>query len=214
MYIGSPQSHTSEKPVWGAPERNKDTILKVLQHHVDGRKYALEVGSGTGQHAVHFAQQLPDLVWQCTDQADYLEGITQWVQEANLLNLPMPLEFDVNASLPDFKSIQNPSGTFDLIYTANTLHIMSWETVQQFFRCMSAILNPKACVMIYGPFNYGGRFTSESNAKFDVALKEKDPSMGIRDSEAVVKVAKDMGLSMKEDVEMPANNRCLVFFYD
>lgn len=200
-----------EKPIWGAPERNKEPILQVLKQYLGKRQYALEVGSGTGQHAVHFAQYLPHLVWQCTDQAEYLAGIAQWVTEARLPNLPQPIELDVTVPLPDLSTEQNPSGQFDVLYSANTLHIMSWETVQQFFKRMPELLLPDALVVIYGPFNDGEAYTSESNAEFDASLKARDPNMGIRDRDAVIKLAASVRLTLLDDIDMPANNRCLVF---
>lgn len=203
-------SHT-EKPIWGAPERNKDPILQVLKKHVAHKHFALEIGSGTGQHAVHFAQNLPQLHWQCSDQLEYIDGISQWVKEARLANLPAPKVFNVTAPMPDFSSNANPSGKFDIIYTANTLHIMSWQTVQELFALLPKLLSKNGMLMIYGPFNYEDNFTSTSNANFDATLKQRDPKMGIRDIADVAILAQKIGLSLIEDNEMPANNRFLIF---
>lgn len=201
-----------EKPVWGAPERNKHPILDVLKQYIQHRQFALEVGSGTGQHAVHFAKNLPHILWQCTDQMPYLSGIQQWVDDANLSNLPPPMCFNVNADVPNFRNYVNPFGKFDIIYTANTFHIMHWDTVKRFFGSISTLLLPDARVFIYGPFNHQGQFTSQSNAEFDARLKEEDPKMGIRDFEAVIELAKTFNLSLIDDVDMPANNRCLILY--
>lgn len=208
-----------EKPLWSAPERNKEPILNVLRHciandnHQRNIQHALEVGSGTGQHIVHFAKNLPHITWQSSDQAEYLEGIRLWVQDEPLPNLLPPIEFDVNQPLPKFSNAHNPEGTFDLLYSANTLHIMSWETVQQFFTVIPQLLKPNALVVLYGPFNYNGQFTSDSNAAFHASLQERDANMGIRDSEAVIKLVNTVRLTLLEDVAMPANNRCLIFQY-
>lgn len=208
------------KPVWAAPERNRQPISEVLQQHIRRRTdagqktaHALEVGSGTGQHIVHFAQHLPDIRWQSSDCAEYLDGIRLWVQEASLPNLPPPVCFDVRQPLPDFSCAAHPDGRFDLLYSANTLHIMHWQTVERFFRIMSELLRPNALVVLYGPFNYGGQFTSDSNAAFDASLKQRDAGMGIRDSEAVIQLAATAGLQLTEDIAMPANNRSLVFAF-
>lgn len=218
----------TDKPVWAAPERNKYPILQVLQKYVTDCQFALEIGSGTGQHAVYFASQLTHLNWQCTDQASYIEGIKQWVAEANLANLPMPITYDVNDGITTQLTAQlantdNPEGLFDIIYTANTLHIMSWTTVETLFNSLPKLLkqdvnanantNANAYVVCYGPFNYNGKFTSDSNASFDASLKQRDANMGIRDIADITQLAAANQLDLIEDVAMPANNRCLVFRY-
>lgn len=205
------QPENNVPPTWPAPERNKQPILEVLQRFIENRRCALEVGSGTGQHIAHFAQHLPDVLWQPSDQAEYMEGIRMRTQAEALPNLLPPLEFDVNDSCPTFSNARNPDGTFDLLYSANTLHIMGWATVQQFFRIIPTLLTTNAIVVIYGPFNYNGQFTSDSNAAFDASLKARDASMGIRDSESVIELAAAAGLNLIADIEMPANNRSLIF---
>ncbi|MBX9849305.1 MAG: DUF938 domain-containing protein [Rhodocyclaceae bacterium] len=193
------------KPFSAACERNRDPILEVLKVHFADRQRVLEVGSGTGQHAVHFAAAMPHLVWQSADRADYLPGIQQWLAEAGLPNTPAPLTLDVNDAWAA------PATRFDAIFSANTLHIMGWSEVERFFAQLPIMLAANAVLAIYGPFNYGGRFSSESNAAFDAALRADNPKRGIRDFEAVDALAKGIGFTLIQDYAMPANNRCLVW---
>lgn len=195
------------KPHAPATERNRDPILAVLRRHFADRRRVLEVGSGTGQHAVHFAAALPGLVWQASDRSENLPGIRMWLDEAALPNTPQPLELDVNAPVAF-------AGRFDAVFTANTLHIMGWAEVERLFALLPGLMADDATFCCYGPFNYGGKFTSESNARFDAALRLDDPRRGIRDFEAVDRLAQAAGLTLVEDVEMPANNRCIVWHSD
>ncbi len=164
----------------------------------------LEVGSGTGQHAVHFAEAMPQLRWQCSEQPEQLEGIQQWLHEAALPNTTPPLALQVSAQ-------PWPVVDMEALFTANTLHIMSWPEVEQFFTGLDAALKPTAKLVVYGPFNYQGQFTSDSNAQFDQWLKSQAAHWAIRDFEAVNALAGSVGFSLDEDIEMPANNRCLVW---
>ena len=194
----------TDKPFAPACERNRDPILAVLRPHFADRSRVLEVGSGTGQHAVHFAAAMPFLVWQTSDVAENLPGIRMWLDDAKLRNTPPPLVLDVDGN--DW-----PAAPFDAIFSANTLHIMSWPEVERFFGALDAITTRDAKLAIYGPFNYGGAFTSASNAAFDESLKARAPHMGIRDIEAVDALARKAGFAMIDDVAMPANNRTLVW---
>ena len=193
-----------EKPFSPACERNRDAILEVLQVHLANARNVLEIGSGTGQHAVHFAAAMPWLKWQCSDRVQYLPGIQRWLDEAALPNTPAPLLLDV-ATGPW------PSEMYDAVFSANTLHIMGWPEVEAFFAGVGSVLAGQAVLVAYGPFNYGGEFTSDSNRDFDDALRTRDPRMGIRDFEAVDSLARGTGLVLLQDVAMPANNRCLVW---
>ncbi|TJY59321.1 DUF938 domain-containing protein [Sinimarinibacterium sp. CAU 1509] len=193
-----------EKPHAPSTERNREPILDVLRQYFADRKQVLEIGSGTGQHAVYFAQALPQLQWQCSERADQLDGIRAWLHEAALPNTPPPLELDVAHA-------HWPEQTFDAVFSANTLHIMPWSAVQQLFARLPQVLAADARVVVYGPFNYDGKFTSDSNAQFDVWLKQQEPHRGIRDFEAVDALAQQAGLKLLEDRAMPSNNRCLVW---
>lgn len=194
----------TDKPFAPACERNREPIVAVLRTHFADRSRVLEIGSGTGQHAVHFAAAMPFLVWQTSDVAENLPGIRAWLDEADLANTPAPLVLDVAGS--DW-----PATRFDAIFSANTLHIMSWPEVERFFAALDRIATPDAKLAVYGPFNYGGAFTSASNAAFDESLKARAPHMGIRDIEAVDALARKAGFAMIDDVAMPANNRTLVW---
>ena len=194
----------SSKPFSPACERNRGPILDVLREAFAGRREALEVGSGTGQHAVHFAAHMPWLRWQCSDRAENLPGIRAWLDEAALPNTPPPLQLDVAAG-------EWPAGLFDAIFSANTLHIMSWDEVGQFFAGVGRCAARDAVLAVYGPFNIDGRFTSESNAAFDASLRAAVPHRGIRDRDAVSALAVAQGFALVADEAMPANNRCLVW---
>lgn len=193
----------ADKPYSAACERNRGAILEILRPLLGEARDALEIGSGTGQHAVHFAAALPWLVWQCSDRAPQLAGIRAWLAEAGLPNLPAPLELDVRRDWPGRR--------YDLVFTANTLHIMGWDEVQAMFGALPRVLAAGALVVIYGPFHYGGRATSESNAGFDRELRRRDPRQGVRDIEAVHRLASAIGLEALADYPMPANNRTLVW---
>ena len=191
------------KPFSDACERNRDPILAALRSHFSDRERVLEIGSGTGQHAVHFAQKMQTLRWQSSDRAENLPGIRAWLDEAVLPNTPAPIEFDVNGDWP--------TEIFDGIFSANTLHIMSWPEVETLFRKLPSISTPDAKLAIYGPFNYGGQFTSDSNAAFDRSLKSRGAHMGIRDFEAANTLASMAQFALIDDVPMPANNHLFVW---
>ena len=205
-----------QKPHSPACERNREPILALLREHFADRRHVLEVGSGTGQHAVHFGAAMPWLVWQCSDRPAYLPGIRSWLDEAGLANTPPPLELDVARGPWPAPARQPPKAAdrFDAAYSANTLHIMSWREVEAFFAGLDTALADDAKLAVYGPFNYAGEFTSDSNAAFDASLKARDPAMGIRDFEAVDARARAIGLRLVVDAPMPANNRLLVWHRD
>ena len=182
------------KPFSEASERNRAPILAVLKRIFADRKVVLEIGSGTGQHAAYFAPELPHLVWQASDREENLADIRQWV--AN------PIELDVDKPFPKVNA--------DAVFSANTCHIMSWPQVERMFSGIGAMPSVKT-FCLYGPFNYGGRHTSESNARFDAMLRGRDAASGIRDAEAIVALAAKSGFRLAEDNAMPANNRLLVF---
>lgn len=192
-----------EKPSAPSCERNREPILGVLREQFADRRDVLEIGSGTGQHAVYFAQALPDLRWQCSDRAENLPGIRMWLDEAQLPNTPPPIELDVGGAWPTHR--------YDAVFSANTLHIMAWDEVEQLFDHLGRVTTDDALIAVYGPFNYGGRYTSDSNAQFDVWLQARGPHMRIRDAEAVDALAEVAGFALLEDIAMPANNRLRVW---
>jgi cyclopropane fatty-acyl-phospholipid synthase-like methyltransferase len=193
----------AEKPYAPSCERNQEPIREVLRQHFSEARQVLEIGSGTGQHAVYFASAFPRAVWQTSDVEENLPGIRLWLDEAGLPNLPPPLPLDVNGPWPDAR--------YDAVFTANTLHIMGWSEVQKLFAALSGVLADDATLAVYGPFNYGGRFTTESNRAFDEWLKRRSAVSGIRDFEAVDALANSIGLKLAADHEMPASNRTLLW---
>ena len=193
----------TDKPHSPSCERNQGPILEVLKGCFSDRKRVLEVGSGTGQHAVFFAAAMPWLTWQPADMAENLPGIRLWVDDARLPNLSAPIELQAAGPWP--------KGPYDAVFSANTLHIMGWPDVQRLFEGLDGVMTKDAVLAVYGPFNYGGKFTSESNAAFDVWLKQRSAASGIRDFEAVNTLAESIGLRLLADHAMPANNRTLVW---
>lgn len=192
-----------DKPHAPATDRNREPILAILRNRFADRRSVLEIGSGTGQHAVYFARALPWLRWQTSEVADKLPGIQLWLDEAGLPNTPAPLPLDLRQDWP--------AVTFDAVFSANTLHIMGWPEVQRLFTELGRRMPPGGVLTVYGPFNYGGRFTSESNAGFDAMLRAGNPESGLRDFEAVHGLATQAGLQLLEDCAMPANNRCITW---
>ncbi|HEY1491456.1 MAG TPA: DUF938 domain-containing protein [Steroidobacteraceae bacterium] len=187
-----------------ACERNKDPILAVLRSEFADRRSVLEIGSGTGQHAVHFAAHLPQLTWQPSEMAPLPEALGASIALAKLPNLRPPLALDV-------RELPWPATAIDAVFSANTLHIMSWQSVGDFFRGVGAALTRGGMLCVYGPFRYEGRHTSASNADFDAWLKSRDPDSAVRDFEAVDSLAQAQQLHLRADHAMPANNRTLVW---
>lgn len=187
-------------------ERNKGPILSVLEQVFGATRLVLEIGCGTGQHAVHFARHLPHLVWQPTDRPGTLDWAAQRIREQGPQNVSPPLALDV---------ADHPWGLeADGVFSANTLHIMSWPEVEHFFTGVGQALAPAGLVCVYGPFRYEGRYTSDSNAAFDRSLKSQGGHMGIRDFERVDDLARAQGLCLEQDHAMPANNQLLVWRMD
>ena len=193
----------SELPFSDACERNKEPILAHLRTLFAGAKRVLEIGSGTGQHAVHFAPALPHLVWQTTELGGQLDSVRAWLAAHPSPNLPPPFALDVHGAWPP--------GPWDAVFSANTLHIMGWGGVEALFDGLARSLGRGAVVAVYGPFNYGGNYTSASNRAFDAMLRARDPASGIRAVEAVHELAAGAGLEPIADHAMPANNRLLAW---
>jgi hypothetical protein len=192
------------RPFSQACENNKGPILDVLEEWLSGVDVVLEIGSGTGQHARYFAERLSHLVWQPSDLPENHPGIEAWREGHAADNLPPPLAVDVTAS--DW-GVEIPSAVF----SANSLHIMPWSAVCDFFAYLGRQAPAGGLLLVYGPFNYQGRYTSESNARFDAWLAANHPGGGIRDFEAVDELARDAGYTLAADNAMPANNRLLVW---
>jgi len=190
-----------DKPHSEACERNKVPILQCLRPLYAPLHTVFEIGSGTGQHALHFAAAMPHLSWQCSETLAQMDTLQRGLAGHALRNLALPRVFAVGQPWPETAC--------DAVFTANTLHIMGWDEVQQLFAGLAGWLPLQGLFTVYGPFNVGGRFTSDGNARFDASLRAADPRRGLRDFEAVDALARAAGLQLLEDRAMPANNRCL-----
>jgi SAM-dependent methyltransferase len=191
-------------PISEACERNKEPILEVLRISFAEVRNVLEIGSGTGQHAVHFAHRLAHLTWHPTEQLAHLPDLAARVQLEGGPNLRPPTLLDVRQSVWPVLSV-------DAVFTANTLHIMSWPEVTAMYRGIGEVLAPRGVLCVYGPFRYSGEYTSDSNRAFDRMLQERDPSSGLRDVDAVTELAASYGLELLADHDLPAFNRLLRF---
>ncbi|NNJ92444.1 MAG: DUF938 domain-containing protein [Gammaproteobacteria bacterium] len=190
------------KPRAESSEQNWQPIFSAIKPLLASSGSVLEIGSGTGQHAVYFSELLPHLTWQCSDRLENHEAIKMWIADSRLENVLQPLELDtLQSTWPDI--------VYDVVFSANTVHIMDWEAVEAFFAGAGKCLTSGGMLLLYGPFNYNGQFTSDSNARFEQWLKERDPQSGIRDFEALDRLASQAGLELAKDYEMPANNRLL-----
>jgi SAM-dependent methyltransferase len=190
-----------------ACEENRDPILAVLRETFARTRRVLEIGSGTGQHAVHFARYLPHLEWQSSDLPGSHPSIRAWIADSGLPNLPPPLILDVTTGVW-------PEQTYDGVFSANTTHIMHWPAVCDMFAGIGRVLGENGVFCLYGPFNYGNAYTSPNNARFDDWLKGRDPGSGIRNFEDLDALAARHGLQLVDDREMPVNNRLLVWRRD
>lgn len=198
-------------PFSEACERNKDVILEAIKPYLEKVDTVLEVGSGTAQHAIHFSQALTHLQWQTSDQCDYLSGICAALANAKsnngeLENVLTPFELNVN------QPVWDKSGKrYKAVYTANTFHIMAQADVEQFFSGLGVVTQNGSYLIVYGPFKYAGKFTSDSNSDFDVSLRSRGVGSAIRDFEVVNQLACEQGFTLINDYTMPANNQCLVW---
>jgi cyclopropane fatty-acyl-phospholipid synthase-like methyltransferase len=194
----------SAPPDAPATARNRNAILEALRFELRDCKSVFEIGSGTGQHAVHFAMAMPWLVWHTSELPENHEGICAWIGSAKLPNVRMPIDYAAGSTL----SIE---GRFDAVFSANTTHIMGIGEVGSMFADVSRLLNPGGSFCLYGPFNESGRFTSDSNANFDASLRARSSSMGIRDREELNRMACGNGMVVCRRYAMPANNQLLVW---
>ncbi len=191
------------KPYSESCDQNREPIKRVFEQFVDGRNTVLEIGSGTGQHAVYFAAQFAGLLWQTSDLIENHQAIQAWIVDSGLDNVFSPIELDSRGDWPEQQ--------YDLLYSANTVHIMSSDAVEQLFKKLPFCMHDNSVFLLYGPFNYDGRYTSESNARFDQWLKQRDSASGIKNFEWLKDLGMQSGLECFEDFEMPANNRLLVW---
>ena len=188
-------------PFAEAPEQNKAVIFETIKPYLHGE--VLEIGSGTGQHAVFFASQIPEISWQTSDRETYLPGIEAWIADSGLPNLPAPVALDVLNEWPETQ--------FDVVYSANCFHIMDRTAVAKSVEGAAHCLKSGGTLLVYGPFNYEGKFTSPSNARFDALLRSRDAGSGIKDFEWLDSLASSVNLQLVDDVAMPENNRTLIW---
>jgi cyclopropane fatty-acyl-phospholipid synthase-like methyltransferase len=196
-------TETHALPFSPACERNKQPIAEVLDRLLEKGARVLEIGAGTGQHAVHFARLRPDLYWQATDVAGNLPGLKARLAREAGPQLPPPIALDV-------RDRNWPEGPFDAVYTANTLHIMPFELTGVLLERSAQLLQSGGCLICYGPFQDNGMHTADSNRAFDQSLRQRDPAMGVRDTVEIYRLARAAGFEPEEDIAMPANNRVLV----
>jgi cyclopropane fatty-acyl-phospholipid synthase-like methyltransferase len=192
------------KPNAPSALRNSEPILEVIRDEFRDCKSILEIGSGTGQHAIFFANKMPWLRWQTSDRKENHEGINAWLAEAGLDNVKAPLELDVEKSLQIDEK-------FDAIFSANTAHIMSIDGVECMFQKVGDSLLKGGKFCLYGPFNLHGEFTSDSNRNFDASLRSQNPLMGIRDLATLDEFARTNNLHRSSLYAMPANNMIAVW---
>ncbi len=190
------------KPYSEACLKNRSPILNIIESLFSETKAVLEVGSGTGQHAVYFAEKLSHLIWYTSDLEENHAGIKMWLEEVNLPNTRPPAILDVTQSVWPMLNV-------DAVFSANTAHIMHWHQVEALFNGVGELLPDKGLFVLYGPFNFNDKYTSESNKRFDGWLKARDPESGIRNFEDLDKLANHSQMLLRNDYKMPANNRIL-----
>ena len=196
----------TNKPFSESSEQNKAVIYDAIEPYLLDGIEVLEIGSGTGQHAVHFAAMTPSIIWQTSDLAENLPAINAWINDSQLSNLPEPLELDVNSPWVD--------RSYELMFSANTFHIMNQDAVEQFLLRCTGCLIAGGHLIVYGPFNYQGGYTSPSNEQFDGWLKARDPQSGIKHFEWANAIASESGLQLVSDIAMPSNNRTLIWRHE
>jgi len=197
----------TDKPEAPATERNRDSILDVLRIEFEQSLSVLEIGSGTGQHAVFLGRELPWLNWQTSDCQKNHDGINAWIADASLANVRRPLDLDVEL-------VGDVPGEYDAVFSANTAHIMNFDAVKCMFEIVGSCLPAKGRFCLYGPFKLDGEFTSQSNKEFDESLKVRDPQMGIRELDTLYVLASDNQLTHARSYAMPANNMLVVWSRD
>ena len=190
------------KPYAESCDENREPILAVIKPLLKECRSVLEIGSGTGQHAVYFAEKMPHLTWYTSDCIEYHAGINMWLQDAGLDNTRSPIELDVSTS-------PWPGRKFDAVFSANTTHIMHWPDVEAMFAGVGSVLHSGGRFLLYGPFNYAGQYTSASNARFDQWLHDRDPQSGIRNFEDLDRLSRTADMHLRQDYTMPVNNRIL-----
>ncbi|MCP4297041.1 MAG: DUF938 domain-containing protein [Proteobacteria bacterium] len=192
------------RPYSGPSDRNKQPILKVLENYLSATSHVFEIASGGGVHAIYFTKELPGLTWQISETRESIEALKYWVKDDISSQLPEPMELDATWETWPLNQVEN-------FFSSNTAHYLPWNAVSSMFKGVGTHLKKDGYFFLYGPFNYQGRFTSESNRNFDSHLKSGDPKRGIRDLDDLLKIAGQSSLYLYHDHEMPSNNRILVW---
>lgn len=206
--VNTDTRHENRLPFSQACENNKQPILSVLQKELQDYHQVLEIGSGTGQHSVYFAPRLAHLDWQTSDVVNNHYVIKAWHEKHPASNLHAPLAFDLRVD-PIPSSVNGQP--YDAVFTANTLHIITWPLVERLFKLVGEALPLNGKLIVYGPFNENGHYSSDSNRQFDAHLRQRDPNSGIRHKEDIIGLAEQHHLALKSQYQMPANNEILVF---
>jgi cyclopropane fatty-acyl-phospholipid synthase-like methyltransferase len=189
-----------------ATARNREPILKVMQRVFPAQGRVLEIASGSGEHAMFVTRAMPGLAWQPSDPgAEARASIADWIAHDGLANVQAPLDIDVRAA--DW----GVSAPFDAVVAINMIHYAPWEATPALFAGAARLLRAGGTVFLYGPYKRGGKHTAPSNEAFEAWLKDRDPSFGVRDLGEVQAEARRHGFSLREIVEMPANNLSVVF---
>ncbi len=191
-------------PFSSSADRNKDVILQQLRKRLAPGAEVLEIASGTGQHALHFASSMPDVIWQPSDRNLDDFGLRKAIAGAAPDNLMAPIILDVT-NWPCFDR------AFDTIFSANCIHVMPLCNLEPYVSGAAKALKPGGMMMLYGPFKYDGVFTTPSNEQFDAFLRGTYEDGGIRDFEAVDQLARENGLTLFDDADMPANNQFITW---
>jgi len=201
----------SPLPYNAAADRNKEAIGDALSSILSRATNVLEIGSGSGQHAVYLCRRFDHLQWQVTEQSQHLEGLQAVVSDAALGNVCDPLELSVNAFIDDTNALDHLGSNYSFAYSANTAHIMGFDQVPGLFTVASHCLDNDGCFALYGPFKENGHHNSDGNREFDASLRLQDSQMGIRDIEELKEFASSSGLALTDQIAMPANNRILLW---
>ena len=194
----------AERPYAESAVRNATPILEVLGREFGGASRVLEIGSGTGQHAVAFAAAMEHLHWQTSDLVENHAGIRAWIDGSGIKNIAPPLSMDVRDACVE-------QGAYDAVFSANTAHIMGIDAVEKMFSLVGKALRPGGVFCLYGPFRQGGELNSQSNADFDANLRQRDSVMGIRDIEKLDQFALSAGLQRVRFYAVPSNNNVAVW---
>lgn len=194
----------TDRPYAEYAARNAAPILEILTREFRNSSRVLEIGSGTGQHAVTFAAALDHLHWQTSDLDENHAGIDAWIGTSKLDNVTAPLSMDVRTAVVS-------AGAYDAVYSSNTAHIMGIDAVENMLSLVGTALSMGGVFCLYGPFRLDGRFNTQSNADFDIDLRSRDPGMGIRDLEALDEFAATNGLQRRRLYAVPSNNYVVVW---